>query len=349
MLILLVILIVLKNYSHQNKQIMNTYKFILKSLRRVVSYTPLVYKHTPLSCEKDVNASSALISSLLSSGEPCMIARFGSTELSCVVNYLGIKKRSVVNFILQKQGSLWWEKLNIENMRSCSGFFPSTEESLAQFSELMLNDMQYIDILGCWREEEEDVHEFMSPTLKKIHLQHLEPWWSNDPWSSRLEGKRVLVIHPFASTIMEQYKKHRHDLFENPRVLPSFDLDIIQAVQSLGGNGGQFKSWFDALDWMKEEMDKRNYDVALIGCGAYGFSLAAHAKRTGHQAIHMGGALQLLFGIKGKRWEDPMYGVQQWGLEKDSYNKIFNNNWVYPSENERPADSKSVEGGCYWG
>lgn len=32
-----------------------------------------------------------------------------------------------------------------------------------------------------------------------------------------------------------------------------------------------------------------------------GFNLASYAKRNVHQAIHMGGALQLLFGIKGKR------------------------------------------------
>ena len=50
---------------------------------------------------------------------------------------------------------------------------------------------------------------------------------------------------------------------------------------------------------MKSQMDQTDYDIALIGCGAYGFPLAAHAKRMGKQAIHMGGSLQLLFGIRG--------------------------------------------------
>lgn len=49
---------------------------------------------------------------------------------------------------------------------------------------------------------------------------------------------------------------------------------------------------------MKDEIDKQDYDIALIGCGAYGFPLAAHIKRSGKKAIHLGGALQLLFGIK---------------------------------------------------
>lgn len=36
---------------------------------------------------------------------------------------------------------------------------------------------------------------------------------------------------------------------------------------------------------MKSEIDKCDYDVCLIGCGAYGFPLAAHVKHKGKQAI----------------------------------------------------------------
>lgn len=86
--------------------------------------------------------------------------------------------------------------------------------------------------------------------------------------------------------------------------MPDFDLITIKAVQSLGG-GEQFQSWFDALDWMKAEIDKHDYDICLIGCGAYGFPLAAHVKRLGKKAFHLGGALQLVFGIRGRRWENP--------------------------------------------
>lgn len=64
---------------------------------------------------------------------------------------------------------------------------------------------------------------------------------------------------------------------------------------------------------MQDEISKEDYDICLIGCGAYGFSLAAYVKRCGKQAIHMGGALQLLFGIKGKD-----------GMTKDNLNFIMN-------------------------
>ena len=88
---------------------------------------------------------------------------------------------------------------------------------------------------------------------------------------------------------------------------------------------------------MYEEAMKQEFDVAIIGCGAYGFVLAAMLKRAGKQAIHMGGATQLLFGIKGKRW-DEMPQVSKW----------YNDAWVRPDENEQPKQKNLVEEGCYW-
>ena len=122
----------------------------------------------------------------------------------------------------------------------------------------------------------------------------------------------------------------------------------MQAVQSLGGGVTGFKDWFEALQWMKDEIDRREYDVCLIGCGAYGFPLAAHVKRRGKQAVHLGGALQLLFGIRGKRWEDPNYGVKGFGVPYGRYSNLMNVHWVRPEYKEKPKSSNAVEGGCYW-
>lgn len=94
-------------------------------------------------------------------------------------------------------------------------------------------------------------------------------------------------------------------------------------------------------------MDKVDYDIALIGCGAYGFPLAAHAKRMGKQAVHLGGALQLLFGIKGHRWETMEYGTDilpRGGM----YMEMFNEHWVRPTVAETPRTAQKVENACYW-
>ena len=160
--------------------------------------------------------------------------------------------------------------------------------------------------------------------------------------------QKVVVVHPFAETIEQQYLK-REFLFNNKEVLPNFkSLNVIKAVQTLGEGDTRFKDWFEALDYMKTEIDKMDYDVCLIGCGAYGFHLAAHVKRSGKKGIHLGGALQLLFGIKGKRWEDPNYGVKEWGIPSGLYSNLMNEYWVRPGENDRPKNAEKVEGACYW-
>ena len=168
-------------------------------------------------------------------------------------------------------------------------------------------------------------------------LRALEPYYHEDPWSAALAGKKVLVVHPFKESILSQYQK-REALFPGTDILPEFaSLTVVQAVQGLAGQDTGYASWFDALAAMESQMDAADYEVAIIGAGAYGLPLAAHARDTGHMAVQMSGATQLLFGIKGRRWDDhPVIG------------KLYNDAWVRPLPAEQPAAKEKVEGGSYW-
>ena len=84
-------------------------------------------------------------------------------------------------------------------------------------------------------------------------------------------------------------------------------------------------------------MEQSDFDVALISAGAYALPLAHHAKKLGKIGITCGGELQLFFGVVGKRWEH---------MEKVT--KYRNEFWVRPSEDERPANWREIEDGCYW-
>ena len=127
-------------------------------------------------------------------------------------------------------------------------------------------------------------------------------------------------------------------MFKNPNVLPAFkSLQTIKAVQTIAGQKSEFVDWFSALDYMKAEIDKRDFDIAIIGCGAYGFPLAAHVKRIGKKAIHLGGPTQLLFGIKGKRW-----------IDNPNFNNIINEHFVFPNDSDKVKNANKVEGACYW-
>ena len=269
---------------------------------------------------------TTIIKSELVSNKPTMIARFGSTEIKAILY------PSFPFFIRP-----FVKKRVFGNMYTLSGFFPSNEATIRKFSKLMIEDMKLLDVLGCWRIEERFLQKYFQ-SAKRIKLNTLEPYLQKDPWSEVLENKKVLVIHPFNTTIESQYTNNREQLFADKRVLPQFkSLETIRAVQTIAGTDSTFSDWFEALDAMKAEMDTKDFDVVIIGCGAYGFPLAAHAKRMGKKAIHLGGPTQMLFGIKGKRW-----------IENENFKAILNKHFVFPEDTDKIKNASKLEEGCYW-
>jgi hypothetical protein len=197
---------------------------------------------------------------------------------------------------------------------------------LEEFYELMLKDVKEIDILGVWLREE--IFDSLLRNKQKVNLPKLEPYYDANPWTEALSGKKVLVIHPFAQTIEDQYKK-RHLLFNDQRILPQFQLKTLKAVQTIANSNADFENWFDAINNMKKQISECDFEIAIIGCGAYGLPLAAHVKRLGKKAFHLGGATQILFGIKGKRWETI-----------PEVSKLMNDYWVRPNQTRRPKGMK---------
>lgn len=256
-----------------------------------------------------------------------MISRFGSTELNTILNYLQLENRVVSS----------WSPDVKKDMQIASGFFPATDEALETFSKIYLNSIKSIDILGVWYRQKEDfIIKNYCPNAYLTGIQALEPYFFQDPWSKILKGKKVLVIHPFEYSIRKQYAK-RQFLFKNDNVLPEFKLETLKSVQSLACNQVDFEDWFSALEWMKRSIKQIDFDIAIIGCGAYGLPLAAYVKELGKIGFHLGGATQILFGIKGKRWD---------GLPKIS--SLYNSYWTRPHTEETPKLASSVEEGCYW-
>jgi hypothetical protein len=106
-------------------------------------------------------------------------------------------------------------------------------------------------------------------------------------------------------------------------------------VTQVGERPGGFKNSFEVLEKMLNDIKKIDFDVALIGAGAYGFPIAVEIKRMGKIAIETCGRTPLFFGIYGER--DVKYGIKENMTEA----------WIRPLENP-PEKFKKVENGCYW-
>lgn len=297
-----------------------------KNIRSYLVNRELIKNHV-IKSTSDINDS---IYQKILSGEPFMAGRFGATELSAIKTFdfsITNKYEHVMN-----QMSQW------------SGMFPATKDMGMKFTSMMFELIDKADVMGVWMLpfEQYYLNKYGSSNVELTYLLDLEPWsTSGTPWSAALEGKKVLVIHPFTETIQKQYQR-REQIFPGTKILPEFELKTLKAVQTVAGEkDDRFETWFDALEWMYQEAMKIDFDIAIIGCGAYGFPLAAKLKQAGKQAVHLAGATQLLFGIKGKRWEENEAFVY--------VQKYFNDAWIYPDKQDRPKNAQTVEGGCYWG
>lgn len=304
---------------------MDNHGFLIQRLRDVVKTTTFYTKYAGFGLLNEEQGNAALLEAL-QSGRPFLAARGGATEMRTLAEHLshpgkfsdGIKK----------------------DISLLSGVFSNDDASLAKFCELYHSAMLAADYLAVW---DVGAERHVAGELKAkgetrfLRMRSLEPYYFEKPWSSALAGRRVLVVHPFADTIRAQYAR-REQLFPGKDVLPQFaSLTVIPAVQGIAGQDTGFATWFDALESMIQKIDEADYDVALIGAGAYGLPLAAHCRAMGKQAIQTSGATQILFGIRGRRWDDhPIIG------------RLYNDAWVRPNANETPAAKKVVEGGSYW-
>lgn len=297
----------------------NKIKKILASIYRdarfAIDYLPMGVKN-----EKYGNE---FIKGKLLQGDPVTIGRFGAVEMRCVSRWMDHKS---------------YTHEELEQALYAAGIFPDTNESVDRFCEIYTESIKKCDVLGVWevKDEKKAVKTFC-PDALLVPSRSIEPYYYENPWSEALAGKKVLIIHPFAESISYQLQ-NRKKIWPGKNVLPEFEtVAFIKAVQSNAGCKTQFHNWVEALYYMKDQCQNHEFDVAIIGAGAYGLPLAAHIKTMGKQAIQMSGATQILFGIKGKRWDS-----------HPVISGFYNEFWIRPSENEKPPEIGRVEGGSYW-
>lgn len=315
------------------------YKHILPFSGKVRDQSPKDYYGKLI---LDADEGNGLIANYLEHNSPTMVCKIGSVELNCLTNYFNIQNfrqsqgigRLINTIKLDK--NLWNERVRYE-IKNNAGVFPNSDEMLEKFATFFLSHIKNIDVLGVWFKYNEDFvfHNYCSKaTLMKAQV--LNPVLLKNPWTYTLKDKKVLVIHPYQASILKQYNK-RMLLFEDRKILPKFELKTLKAIQSAAQSKVSFKDWFEVYYHLCNKIIKIDFDIALIGAGSYSIPLASFIKTTGKKAIHLGGETQILFGIKGRRWDC-----------RPSISKFYNKHWVRPLPSETPQSYQKVENGCYW-
>ena len=227
----------------------------------------------------------------------------------------------------------------VESLHIHTGVFPP--EAAGAWATVYLQAIGCLDGAVAWQPSGVDARmlvEHNGHASVSTRIEDLLPLASLDSWHRALGGKRVLVVHPMVHTI--SYQKSQYS-----SIWPGASLGILTLIQApyppMVSGKAEYLNWFDAFHTMSFNISRYEFDIAIVGAGAYSLPLLHFIKTAlGKPCVHLGGRLQLLFGILGRRWDkDPT-------AKREGYGQ--HGRWIRPLDIDVPKNAHLVEKGCYW-
>jgi hypothetical protein len=284
------------------------------------------------------------ICEIFATENPFFVGRNGTIEVEVLYFWLTHRHQAGASRKLE------YAEAHKKYLENNAGVFPTTAESLDRWCEEYVEALSNMNCCAAgWyqpmvNKERALLDGFARTTCYRCPLRSLEPYYAPAGlrWTEKLKGRRVCVVSSFADTMQKQLGKaiwtgDRAGLLEGPEwsfVRTGYAPSV--AAGRAGWPSG-CESWEQAVTYMVAEVELARAEVAVIGCGGLGMVIAGRLRKKGISCIVMGGAIQVLFGIKGKRWAT--HGV---------ISGFWNDAWVSPAADEIPEGAASVEGGCYW-
>jgi|AntAceMinimDraft_12_1070368.scaffolds.fasta_scaffold39066_2 hypothetical protein len=229
-----------------------------------------------------------------------------------------------------------------------AGIAPPSNRELRFFSRSFRTVLEQASFVATWGPEvlpeEATLLNSLSSKKRTFSAANLDPvsrpdlFASEDNWLLSLQGKSVLVISPFSGSIEHQVPKlsKLHSAFRMP------EMDVTTWAPPVSNGLSSWAQPFSArLAEAREELDSivssDKIDVALISAGAYGPLLAGFLFDKGVSSIHVGGCLQLLFGVMGGRWR-----------QSKNVLEAVNQHWLDSPLERPPRGARLIEGATYW-
>ncbi len=237
---------------------------------------------------------------------------------------------------------------DLKQLEINAGIYIKNKESLKVYVNQLINSYKECTMIGKWPLEGDVYKETglgqklileMYPNIPRINARELEPYYSTDSesWMSKMQGKRILLIHPFIETIKKQIP-NLDKIFPGKDWFKDCSFVYLKSPITCANNH-QDIDWQESYNTFINELNTyEEYDIALVACGGYGMLVSNHIySNLKRSVIYVGGALQLFFGIIGKRWF----------INKEVMS-LVNDYWVRPNKEDRPPNYQLIEKGCYW-
>lgn len=280
----------------------------------------------------NLELSNKYLIKLIQKDKPFMITRVGigaETYISAIYKITNKIERSL-----------------IYSLNNNNGIYASNENQIINWCGHYIKSIEESNALATWENAVVKEQTILKPDgIPSIHTRVLEPFYlcseNIKPWSHYLQGKKILIISPFVESIKSQNETN-FQLFSDDRRIFLDDQEFVyyKAYNTSAGNHAH-DNWGETFDIMCDEISKLDFDVALLGCGGYGLPLCRYIKKSLNKSvIYIGGGLQMVFGVMGKRWEQSEYWKKMI--------QIHNPKLIRPSGDEVLKNCHKVENACFW-
>jgi len=268
----------------------------------------------------------------LKNKKPYTLAKIGGNELA-LLEWLYGASIAEVKFI---------------DLHQNAGIFPPSKPVFREFAALFAESLKSLSLLGLWMGKGEPaIYEKTGMTADITSLGPLTGHFGeiavgkDRSWFSELKGYRILVISSFADQIASRANEEDWNRYWAGRLPWIAPAEVIPAPFPYGfekKTQDRFENSFRLLEEFKKQHQAslERADIVLAGCGAYAVPLLDWAHKNGKVGVHMGGEIQILFGIKGSRWEN----------REGPLGALCNEHWVKPSY--IPESANLIEDSCYW-
>ncbi len=185
-------------------------------------------------------------------------------------------------------------------------------------------------------------------TATRLGFNDLEPNRSvpydiQDCYLPELTDRRIVIVSSIGHLLMGRANRETFTQVWARIGVPWFSPASVEAVDFPfiydQSTRQKYPDVWKVYDLVVQELSHRDFDVALIAAGGIGAPIATAVKNLGRVGISLGGHLQVLFGVQGKRWlDDP-----QW------QKNYVNDAWTRPPASALPnAPLGLVDDGAYW-
>ena len=167
-------------------------------------------------------------------------------------------------------------------------------------------------------------------------------------WLPLLRGKRLLLVCPFASLLQQRATRETFEAVWAKTGRTWFDPASVGAVDFAYGidesTQQRYGSCGELMETIVADIERNEFDVALIAAGALGIPLAVRVKALGRVGLSLGGVLQVLFGVHGERW----LAMEKWR------ERFINDAWIRVPERYAPRPEAiarmraTLENETYW-